>query len=61
MSGDLNSDKIKGRIKQAVGDLTDDDKLKNEGKVDETAGKAKSAIGKIADKAEDAIDKLRKR
>jgi uncharacterized protein YjbJ (UPF0337 family) len=45
MSAD--SDKLKGKIKQAVGDLTGDDDLHREGKVDEMAGKAKDAIDKV--------------
>jgi uncharacterized protein YjbJ (UPF0337 family) len=32
-------DQIKGRIKEAVGVLTDDDSLKNEGKLDQVGGK----------------------
>lgn len=58
MNDKLNADKIKGRIKQAAGDLSDDDELKAEGEVDEMAGKAKSAIDEVADKADDAVDKL---
>lgn len=58
MNDKLNTDKIKGRIKQAAGDLSDDDELKAEGEVDEMAGKAKSAIDEVADKADDAVDKL---
>lgn len=54
-----NADQAKGRIKQAVGDLTDDKDLKREGKADEAAGKAKRAVGNIKDKADDAIDHLR--
>ena len=46
------TDDIKGRAKEAVGDLTDDKDLKREGKVDRAAGSAK-------DKAEDAVDKVR--
>ena len=58
MNDELNTDKIKGRVKQAAGDLTDNDDLKNEGKVDEAAGDAKSFVDKIADKADHVIDKL---
>ncbi len=58
MNDKLNTDEIKGRLKQAAGDLTDNDDLKNEGEVDEAAGKAKSVIDKVADKADEAIDKL---
>ena len=48
MSAD--SDKAKGHLKQAVGDLTDDEDLEREGKVDELAGKAKEAIDAAKDK-----------
>jgi uncharacterized protein YjbJ (UPF0337 family) len=43
-------DKTKGRIKQAVGDLTDDDEMKREGKIDEGAGKVKEAVDKVKDR-----------
>lgn len=45
------SDKVKGRVKEAAGALTNDKKLKNEGKVDQAAGKAKNAAEKVVDKA----------
>jgi uncharacterized protein YjbJ (UPF0337 family) len=54
-----NLDKAKGRVKQAAGDLTDDDRLKNEGKSDELAGKVKGAVDTMRDKAEDAIDRVK--
>jgi uncharacterized protein YjbJ (UPF0337 family) len=54
-----NADQAKGRIKQAVGDLTDDRDLKREGKADEAAGKAKQVVKSVKDKADDAIDGLR--
>jgi uncharacterized protein YjbJ (UPF0337 family) len=54
-----NADQAKGRIKQAVGDLTDDKDLKREGKADETAGKAKQVVKSVKDKADDAIDSIR--
>ncbi len=38
-------DEAKGKIKQAVGDLTGNDDLKAEGQVDEAVGKAKTVIG----------------
>jgi uncharacterized protein YjbJ (UPF0337 family) len=49
---------MKGRAKQAAGDLTDDSKLKREGQADQTGAKAKDAIDKAADKAKDGLDKL---
>ena len=46
-----NSDEMKGRIKEAAGDLTDDKDLQREGKVDQASGKAKDTIDKASDKA----------
>jgi uncharacterized protein YjbJ (UPF0337 family) len=46
-------DQTKGRIKQAIGDLTDDDELKREGKIDEGAGKVKEAVDKVKDRLTD--------
>jgi len=51
MSG--NADEAKGRIKEAVGDLTDDRDLKNEGKVDKASGKVKNAVDDVKDKLTD--------
>jgi uncharacterized protein YjbJ (UPF0337 family) len=49
MSG--TSDKIKGRVKEAVGVLTDDRRLKNEGKVDQATGRIKEVVESGIDKA----------
>lgn len=54
---DGSVDETKGRVKQAAGDLTGDESLKDEGKVDEASGKTKNAIGKAADKAKDLLRK----
>jgi len=48
MAGEM--DETKGRIKEAAGDLTDDDELKREGKIDKGTGKAKDVVDKISDK-----------
>lgn len=56
-----NLDKAKGRVKQAAGDLTDNERLKTEGTVDELAGKVKGVAESLRDKAEDAIDNLKDR
>ena len=47
---DGTTDDAKGRTKEAVGDLTGDEELKNEGKVDRASGKAKDAVSGIAGK-----------
>ena len=41
-------DKIKGRIKQAAGDLTNNKRLKAEGKADEIRGTVKNKIDRVA-------------
>ena len=53
MSG--KTDEVKGRVKEAAGALTDDDKLRREGKIDQTTGKVKQTAEKVIDKAKDAI------
>ncbi len=45
-----NADELKGRVKEAAGDLTDDDDLKREGKVDQGKGKVKEVVDDIGDK-----------
>lgn len=56
---DINADQAKGRVKQAVGDLTGDDNLKAEGQADESAGKVKDVLQGVEDKAEDLVDKVK--
>ena len=56
---DPNTDDIKGRAKEAVGDLTDNDDLKNEGKADRAAGKVKDAIDKVEERAKDLEDDIK--
>ena len=53
-----NWDETKGRMKEAAGDLTDDDDLKREGKLDQNAGKAKSKIDEAADKIKEKVDEV---
>jgi uncharacterized protein YjbJ (UPF0337 family) len=52
---DGDVDTTKGRIKKAAGDLTGDDDLRREGKVDEASGTVKDKVGDAADKAKDAL------
>lgn len=44
-----NTDKAKGRVKEAAGALTGNTRLKNEGRADHAKGSAKNAVDKIAD------------
>jgi uncharacterized protein YjbJ (UPF0337 family) len=50
-----NVDEAKGRAKEAAGDLTDDDSLKNEGRVDRASADVKEKVGDAADKVKDAL------
>jgi uncharacterized protein YjbJ (UPF0337 family) len=50
-----NKDDAKGRVKEAAGDLTGDDQLKQEGKVDKATGKAKEGVEKVSDKIKGAL------
>ncbi len=49
---DHKTDEAKGRVKEAAGSLTDDDKLKNEGKADRAASS-------IKEKTENAVDSVK--
>ena len=52
-------DDIKGRVKEATGDLTDDDDLKREGKTDRAAGSVKEKLEKAKEKGEQVVDRAR--
>lgn len=54
-----NKDDAKGRLKEAAGDLTGDDDLKREGKVDKASGAVKDGLDKASDKVKDAVGKDR--
>jgi uncharacterized protein YjbJ (UPF0337 family) len=49
------TDKAKGRLKEAAGALTDDEKLRREGKLDQTVGKVKDTAEKVVDKVRDTV------
>jgi uncharacterized protein YjbJ (UPF0337 family) len=57
------TDKIKGRIKEAVGALTENDNLKREGQRDQAVGEVKevaeSAAEQVKDKAERVAEKVK--
>jgi len=56
---DKNVDEAKGRVKEAAGSLTDDDKLRREGKADQAKSSLKNAVDNVADTAKDAVDRDR--
>jgi uncharacterized protein YjbJ (UPF0337 family) len=50
-----NIDEAKGRVKEAAGDVTNDDDLKREGKVDRGVSGVKEKIDDAADKVKDKL------
>jgi uncharacterized protein YjbJ (UPF0337 family) len=50
------ADELKGRVKEAAGALTNDGKLRRQGKVDQAVGKIKQKTEKVLDKVKDAIE-----
>jgi uncharacterized protein YjbJ (UPF0337 family) len=55
------TDELKGRTKEAYGDLTDDERMKQEGQRDQSAGKVKGKLDDAEDWAEKKVDDLRER
>lgn len=51
-------DKLKGKMKEAAGDLSDNDRLHDEGVADETAGNVEEGFGKGRRKVGDAMKDL---
>ena len=54
MSG--TADKAKGRVKEALGALTGDRKLKREGKIDQAAGNVKDAADKAVERVKNSLN-----
>ncbi len=52
---DGSIDTAKGKVKKAAGELTDNDQLKDEGRVDKGAGAVKDKVGEAADKLKGAV------
>ena len=51
------ADKVKGAVKEGIGNITGDDKLKAEGLADKAKGQAETAIGGAKDTVRDAANK----
>ena len=52
------TDVVKGRIKEAAGALTGNDKLRADGKADQAVGKVKQVAEKAVDQVKRAVKKL---
>ena len=51
------TDIVKGRVKEASGALTGNEKLKEEGKTDQVVGEAKETVQKVSDKVKQVVKK----
>ena len=54
-----SKDEVKGRVKEAAGDLADNDRLKREGKADQVGGKVKEFVDDVKEKVEDVVDDVK--
>ena len=54
-----NAEEAKGNVKQGLGEATDNDRLKNDGRADEAKGKVKNAVEDVKDKVTEGLGKLK--
>lgn len=59
MADDGTTDRAKGSVKKAAGELTGDESLKNEGRVDKGEGRIKEKLDEAADKVKDLLHRDR--
>jgi uncharacterized protein YjbJ (UPF0337 family) len=52
-------DKAKGHVKEAVGDMTDNERLEREGKLDQVSGEVKGKAEDAKDKVGEGVDSMR--
>ena len=52
------AEKVKGKVKQGVGDATDNERLHDEGVADEAAGEVQDTAGRARRKVGEAINDL---
>lgn len=54
------TDIVKGRVKEAVGAITNDEQLREEGRADQAVGKVKEVAADAIDSAKDAAESVKK-
>ena len=52
------AEQVKGKVKKAVGDLTEDERLHDEGTADEAAGDVQEGFGRARRKVGEAIEDI---
>jgi uncharacterized protein YjbJ (UPF0337 family) len=55
---DVNTDVVKGRIKEAAGALTNNDQLRDEGKTEQAVGRGEQAVQTAADTLKKTVKKV---
>lgn len=55
MADENKAEELKGRAKEAGGDLTDNDEMKREGKADQASASVKDKVGDAVDSVKDAF------
>jgi uncharacterized protein YjbJ (UPF0337 family) len=55
---DGKAEQVKGKVKKAVGDLTDNERLHDEGAADEAAGDVQEGFGRGRRKVGEAIEDI---
>lgn len=48
----------KGKVKEGIGDLTDDERLQREGELDQAQGKVQKGLGDVQEKLQDTGDRI---
>lgn len=59
MAEERQGEEMKGRAKEAAGDLTENEKLKSEGKTDQASASVKRTTDKAKQKVSEVADKLK--
>jgi uncharacterized protein YjbJ (UPF0337 family) len=59
--GEGTLDNAMGKVKEAAGDVTDDEDLEREGKVDQASGNVKNKLGDLKETADDAVEKVKEK
>lgn len=49
-------DQATGKIKEEIGDATDNERMEYEGKADQAKGQVKEGVGNVTEKIDDAAD-----
>ena len=53
------TDKVKGKVKETVGEITNDSSLKTEGIIDQVVGKTKEIVENVKDVASELAEKVK--